>query len=243
MINKRISLDNSKKRIAIIPARGGSKRIPNKNIRDFCGKPMIQHILETATSTKLFDTIHVSTESLKIKEVVNKIGYKIEFMRPDHLADDHTTLAPVLKYVINEYKSLGEEYEEIWLLMACNPLLTADDLINASLILSSKNSNEYPLIAIQEFAAPIEWAYKLNESNNIIEPLHPKKLSIRSQDLESCYYDSGAFAVYTPDIIKKPSKEITMSKYIGFLLKKYSSVDIDNIDDWRLAESIYLARH
>src|SRR5450755_2920533 len=106
-------------RLAVIPARGGSKRIPDKNIRMFCGKPMIGHILQAATGSRLFDTIHVSTESQRIADVVESLGYTIDFLRPQHLAGDHTPLMPVLKYAAETYATTGKNFDEIWLLMAC----------------------------------------------------------------------------------------------------------------------------
>src|SRR5438445_10500267 len=108
-------------RLAIIPARGGSKRIPDKNIRDFCGRPMIGHILETASASKLFDTIHVSTESRRIADVVRALGYSVDFLRPDILADDHTPSMLVLRYVVETYAAPRRQYDAICLLVACSP--------------------------------------------------------------------------------------------------------------------------
>lgn len=110
-------------RLAIVPARGGSTRIPEKNIRDFCGKPMIAHILNAARKSGLFEFIHVSTESTHIAEIVQRLGFPIDFPRPGELANDHTPLMPVLKYVVETYQSSGRRFDEIWLLMACAPLI------------------------------------------------------------------------------------------------------------------------
>ena len=120
------------KRLAIIPARGGSKRIKNKNIKNFCGEPIINYIISTARESKLFNKIHVSTESNLIKEVVENNGLSIDFMRPETLSDDFTPLMPVLSFVLNTYISMGYQFDEIWLLMACAPLIDKNDLISAS---------------------------------------------------------------------------------------------------------------
>ena len=120
------------KRIAIIPARGGSKRIPNKNIRDFCGKPMISYALEAARDSALFDCIHVSTDSKKIAEATQKEGFDVDFMRTAELSDDHTPIMPVLKYVLEQYIDRGKYFDEVVLIMACAPLIDANDLISSS---------------------------------------------------------------------------------------------------------------
>ena len=113
--------------LVIIPARGGSKRIKNKNIKNFCGKPMINYIIDEALESKLFEKIHVSTDCLEIKEIVQKNNLKIDFMRPSSLADDHTPIMPVLSYVIKKYFEKNLYFDEIWLLYACSPLIDSSD--------------------------------------------------------------------------------------------------------------------
>ncbi len=143
------------KRLAIIPARGGSKRIPNKNIRDFCGQPIITHVLAAARDSGLFSTTHVSTESKSINKVATKFGFPPDFPRPESLADDHTPIMPVLRYTAEEYARIGEHFDEIWLLMACAPLIKADDLIAAASLFSENGSNS-PVLAVSEYPVPIE---------------------------------------------------------------------------------------
>ncbi len=116
------------KRIAIVPARGGSKRILSKNIRKFCGAPMISHILGTASQCGMFDEIHVSTDSDEVAAVAESLGFAVAFKRPANLADDHTPLMPVIKYVIEEYIRRGEIFDSVALLLPCDPMITADDL-------------------------------------------------------------------------------------------------------------------
>src|SRR5438874_1339312 len=99
------------RRLAVIPARGGSKRIKNKNIRDFCGKPMIAYVLEVARESGLFDKIHVSTESAEIRQTVERLGFAVDFARPAELADDHTPIMPVLKHVVTTYASRGQTFD------------------------------------------------------------------------------------------------------------------------------------
>ena len=119
------------KRLAIIPARGGSKRIKNKNIKYFCGKPMIAYMLDTARKSSLFNTIHVSTENIEIRNKVNELGFEIDFMRPLDLADDYTPIMPVLRFVVESYAKQGVFFDQVWLLMACAPLIEVEDLVAA----------------------------------------------------------------------------------------------------------------
>jgi CMP-N-acetylneuraminic acid synthetase len=107
------------KRIAIIPARGGSKRIPKKNIKDFCGKPIIYYTIDYARKSNLFDVIHVSTDDKEIIEEIAKINCVPRFFRPKNLSDDPTTLVSVLKFVVKKFERLGMKFDEVWLLMAC----------------------------------------------------------------------------------------------------------------------------
>src|SRR5258706_6942461 len=115
-------------RIAIVPARGDTKRIQNENIRNYCGRPMISHILHTARASNLFDVVHVSTEDARIAQVAEEVGFPVGFMRPAELADDHTTLMPVLHHVVEMFAARSQRFDEIWLLMACAPLTDTDDL-------------------------------------------------------------------------------------------------------------------
>ena len=130
-------------RLALIPARGGSKRIPKKNITSFCGKPMIAYALEAAAKSGLFDKIHVSTDSHEIRNVVEDLGFPVEFMRDPNLADDFTGLAPVLRWVIEQYKARGEIYNEICCIMPAAPLLSSQDIINAFDIFTNEKG-KYP---------------------------------------------------------------------------------------------------
>ena len=227
------------KRLAIVPARGGSKRIQDKNIKLFSGHPIIKYILDSALNSKLFTKIHVSTDSKRIKEEVQNIGYEIDFMRPQELSDDFAPLIPVLQYVVEKYEELAMSFDEIWLLMACNPLITSSTLIRAAELYSSVYPASKPLIAIKEYPVPIEWAYKKEDQSNYIKPLYPNDLSKRSQDLTPYYHDAGAFEIYSPNLLKQPSYKLIKSNYLGFLLGKNESIDIDTLEDWELAESIY----
>ena len=225
------------KRIAIIPARGGSKRIPQKNIREFCGKPVIAYILESAKKSNLFDVIHVSTDSELIADIVSQLGFSIDFFRPSELADDHTPILPVLKFVYERYLDEGHSFDQIWSLLPTSPFLESKDLIQAE-----EKYLEFggfsPLLGISEYQAPIEWAFELSSQGSLM-PCKPGKFSIRSQDLISKYYDTGAFAVFPQKIIEESDGPGTDDKYRGYILPKYKAIDIDTEDDWKYAEALY----
>ncbi|WP_085909919.1 acylneuraminate cytidylyltransferase family protein [Kiloniella majae] len=227
------------KRLAIIPARGGSKRIPDKNIRNFCGKPMIAHILDTAKNSALFYKIHVSTDSAVIAEVCEDYGCKPNFMRSPDLSDDMAPLMPVLKDTLQVFQSKGELFDEVWLLMACSPLLEIDDLRDAASLFGK--AVEEALIAVTPYPAPTEWAFLRNEEGHLT-PEQPGMFATRSQDLAEKYYDSGAYAVFTPSYILNSDGAGCDSNFIGAVLPREKAIDIDTLDDWNHAEIIYKAK-
>ena len=155
-----------KNRLLIIPARSGSKRIKNKNIKIFKGKPIIYYSIKEAIKSKLFSKIHVSTDSSKIKTIVESFGLKVEFMRPKYLAKDNTPTIDVLKHVHKKFKDKNNLFDEIWSLTPCSPLVKSKDLIKSSKIL--KNNNNKIVISITSYPVPIEWAlYK--KKNKLFE--------------------------------------------------------------------------
>ena len=234
-------LDKGIRRLAIVPARGGSKRIPNKNTRDFCGAPMITHILKTASNSNLFTKIHVSTESAIVQSVVAEHDFSPDFPRPTDLADDHTPIMPVLRFVTGEYQSRGEAFDEIWLLMACAPLVESSDLLSAAELFQAHNK-QHQVLAVGEYQTPIERAF-IRANSGILNPINPDKLISRSQDLKPHYFDAGAFSVYSSTQILEPDRFNPDQEIVGYLLPKNRAVDIDDEDDWRLAESFYLAKN
>jgi pseudaminic acid cytidylyltransferase len=223
-------------RLAVIPARGGSKRIPDKNIRDFCGRPMIAYILASASMSGLFDTIHVSTDSPRIATVAEDLGFAPQFARPAELADDQTPLMPVLKYVLNRFIERGSHFDEVWLLMACAPLIEADDLRHAARMFAEAGSSR-PLLPIAPYPAPIEWAYDLREDGNL-DPVYPGMFAVRSQDLKTHYYDSGSFYIFPARHVLESAGAGKDSGFIGHVLPRYKAVDIDNELDWETAEYV-----
>ena len=227
-------------RIALIPARGGSKRIAHKNIVDFCGKPLMAYSVETARTCGLFDEVHVSTNDPSIATVAAEAGAPVAFMRPDELADDHTPLAPVMRWVLQEYAHRGKTFDSVCLLMACAPLIESEDLVGAY-DLFRDNGADMPVISVVAYGAPVEWAYGLDDKG-VLVPRQPGMFAHRSQDLQKTYYDSGAFAFF-------PCRHVQDEGFAGggemlpYILPPQRSVDIDEPEDLEFAKIIYRGLH
>lgn len=228
------------RRLAIIPARGGSKRIAGKNIRNFCGSPIISYTLNAAKECGFFDAIHVSTDSSLIAEVVKALGFSIDFFRDGDLADDFTPLIEVLNFVVTKYVERGLAFDQVWCLLPCAPLLTAEHLHGAKKIFEASDKKR-PLIPVLPFPAPHEWSLTFGDHCGL-KVDNPQALMMRSQDLLPKYYDAGVFCIYTPEIISD-SRVVGEKGFIGYILPKYSVIDIDDIEDWQVAEALYMYRH
>lgn len=224
------------RRIAVIPARGGSKRLPDKNIREFCGKPMIAHILEAARNSGLFDVIHVSTDSESILAVVDRLGFRPEFTRPPELATDTTPIVPVVRHAVREYSRRGLEFDVACLLYACAPLVEASDLQAASRMFEALG-NRRTVLSVTPFPVPIEWAYDLDSSCRMI-PAQPGMFQKRSQDLNVRVHDTGSFAFFPIDRVLDEKRD-GEDEFYGYTMPRHKAVDIDDIDDWNFAEILF----
>ena len=222
------------KRLAIIPARSGSKRIKNKNIKNFNGKPLIFYTLNALKKSKLFSKIHVSTDSPKIKTTVQKIGIKVDFLRKKNISKDNTPVSKVIKFVLKEYKKINEKFDEIWLVYATNPLIRNEYLKKANKIYLN-NKGKYSIISVAKYNYPNEWALKLNKKNKTLSPLFPKLIKKDSKKFSKKFCDAGMFVIYQKNFEKK----LVQLKYLPFELPIWSSVDIDDMDDFNLARKFF----
>ena len=225
--------------IAILPARRGSKRIKNKNIVEFCGTPMIAYALEATSKSQLFDKIHVSTDSVEIKNIVESLGYPVEFMRPSELAGDTVGTIPVLQWVLEKYNSLNKNYDDVFNIMPAAPFLKSDDLIEAY-ELFLKHDKKNPLHVVTEFPVPIEWAYRRDEEG-MLEPIQPGAYAIRSQDLEKAYFETGPFSIFHVShlISNDPVRD---EGFISYVMPRDRAIDIDDYQDLKFAEKLFLGR-
>lgn len=228
-----------KSRLAIIPARKGSKRISNKNIRNFCGKPMFLHSLAGAVESGKFSDIHISTDSDEIYDLATSMGYNPGFMRPSSLAGDHTSMMEVLRFVIEKYYTQGKAFDTIALIYATSPLISHVDIKNACESFESSNRMQ-AMLAVTEYPAPIEHAFRMNTEHDLL-PVNQKSLAMRTQDIEKTYYDAGMFAFYTPEYILKQQAGGDFTTFRGFHVPSYRVTDIDWPDDWERAERMYKA--
>ena len=215
----------------IIPARGGSKRIKNKNIKIFMSKPIIYYAIKESLKSKLFSKIHVTTDSNKIFKIVSKIKKNICFYRPRSLAGDKVPLIDVFKHVVKKYQKEGIWFKEIWFLNPCSPLVKAIDLNKAAKQFKKQKNNS--LLSISKFSPPIEWAFF--KKKNILIPKNKSLQNKNSQTLREYYYDTGNFGIFSKDVFYK-NKKIVFS---GYKLPKERSVDIDTIEDWNLALKLF----
>ena len=225
------------RRLAVIPARGGSKRIPNKNVLDFCGRPMMSHIIAAALTSDLFDEIHVSTDSYAIAELAGSLGLEVAFLRPPHLADDHAPIMPVLKYVLEEYLGRGAAFDSVALLMACAPMITADDLRGAAALFDSHHG-ERAVLGVAQYPCPVEWAFR-REPSGVLLPMQPGMFSVRSQDLAPAYYDAGQFCFMSGQRVLATTGAGSDEGFLGYPILRQQAIDIDTMDDWRFAELVF----
>lgn len=217
--------------LAIIPARGGSKRIPKKNIRPFLGKPIIAYSIEIALKSGLFNEVMVSTDSVEIAEVAQQYGAKVPFLRSVSNANDYATLNDVYLEVVNWYKNRNRDFENYCVILPTSPLLRSEILINGYELLS--NSTFDSVRPIVRFDYPIQRAFKL--TNGLVDFINPEHAKTRSQDLEPAYHDSGMFYFIKSDC------QMSSNNKGAFEIEAQYVQDIDNESDWVIAELKYNA--
>lgn len=223
-------------KIAIIPARGGSKRIPRKNIREFAGKPMIAHALTAARACDLFDDVVVTTDDAEIAEIAVAYGAKVPFMRPPELADDHTPTVPVIAHAISACRDLGWPVEHACCIYPCVPFIRVADIVAAFALLQSSGAGySFP---ITEFPSAIQRALRRGLDGRM-QPFHPEHELTRTQDLERGYYDVGQF--YWASAATWSSVNHVHSNGAGLPIPGWRTLDIDTPSDWDRAELLFHA--
>ena len=222
-------------KLAIIPARGGSKRIPKKNIKHFLGKPIIAYTIENAINSKLFDEVMVSTDDDDIAEIAISYGAKVPFIRSEKNANDFATTIDVIKEVILSYENLGRKFEYASCIYPCTPLLSKERLEESFYLLEENNLDcVFPVI---KYGFPIQRSVRLNDKG-LLEMLQPEHLTTRSQDLEPSFHDAGQF--YSFNVNNLISKQKLLTELTGHIeVSEMEAQDIDNLVDWKLAELKY----
>lgn len=219
------------KNIAIIPARGGSKRIQKKNIKYFNGQPIIGYVIEKALGCKIFDNVFVSTDSIDVGEVAKSFGAEIPFIRPTEISDDQTSVIEVIRHAINHFDQITNTLSTVCLIYATAPLLDVKDLGKGFKLLENADFS----ISVSEFPFPIERALKFNEVNNHIEMRDKKNFLTRSQDLPKTFHDAGQFIFGHKNSWMKKIPMIEGKNSPVFIARERVQ-DIDNAVDWKYAE-------
>ncbi|MBD5496111.1 MAG: pseudaminic acid cytidylyltransferase [Lachnospiraceae bacterium] len=220
--------------IAIITARGGSKRIPGKNKKDFLGKPIICYSIEAAISSGLFDEIMVSTDDEEIAKIAKAAGASVPFMRSAATSNDFAGTSDVLLEVLDEYEKRGREFEHMVCIYPTAPFVTAEKLNNAmKLLIEEKASGVMPVVA---FSFPPQRGMKMRDGR--LEYCSPEDAPKRSQDLETIYHDCGQFYCYDVKKFRACCGEVP-DGYVPIVMSETEVQDIDNLSDWKLAEIKY----
>lgn len=224
-------------KLCVIPARGGSKRIPGKNIRPFAGKPIIAYSIEAARTSKLFDRIIVSTDDKEIADVAASLGAEVPFVRPPELSDDYATTGDVVKHCVNWCWENEIPVTYVCCLYATAPFVKPEYLSEGYEKLVATDSSY--AFSVTSFPFPIQRAIRINDQGKV-EAIWPENIFRRSQDLEDAYHDAGQFywgraeAFCNDEVIFSPAS-------VAVLLPRYLVQDIDTIEDWHRAELMYKA--
>jgi len=222
-------------KLAIIPARGGSKRIPRKNIKLFCGKPMIAWPIEAAQASGCFDRIIVSTDDAEIAEVARVHGAEVPFIRPSELSDDYTGTIPVVAHAVGWMAEQFGPVEFACCLYATAPFVRAQDLLHG-LDLLQRSDAQYAF-TVTNFAAPVQRSFRITEQRRI-EMFNPEQFNTRSQDLEEIYHDAGQF-YWGLAQAWLTSRPLYSECATPLVLPRYRVQDVDTQDDWIRAELMF----
>lgn len=227
-----------KKNLAIIPARGGSKRIPRKNIRLFLGKPIIEYSIKAAIMSGCFDEVMVSTDDKAISALAKSLGARVPFYRSKKNSDDHAATRDVILEVLDSYRKLEKKFDYCCCLYPTAPFVTTEKVREGLKLLKGKKA--YSVLPVVRFSFPIQRAFKVASGKlRMVEPNH---IRTRSQDLEPRYHDAGQF--YWLDVKKfLKKKELFSRDTYGMEMPEMEVQDIDNEQDWKVAELKYSLMH
>ena len=220
------------RKIAIITARGGSKRIPKKNIKEFCGKPILAYSIQAAIDSQMFDEVMVSTDSQEIADIAIEYGAKVPFMRSEATSNDYATTREVLMEVFREYEKRGEHFDIAVCIYPTAPFVTAQKLRNAVNIMEQEKADA--LTPVVRFSFPPQRAFVVRDG--ALQYQFPENAVKRSQDLEPIYHDCGQFYVMKVENILQDKKDI---RKVPMVMPETEVQDIDTEEDWKIAEMKY----
>lgn len=222
-------------KLAIIPARGGSKRIPRKNIKTFCGKPMIAWSIEAAKISGCFDRIIVSTDDNEIAEIARTQGAEVPYMRPPELSDDGTGTIPVIAHAIDWMKSNAGEVDFACCIYATAPFIRAEDLRRGFVVLQRSRADY--AFSVTSYAFPIQRAIRITADQRVAM-FNPEHFTTRSQDLEEAFHDAGQF-YWGRSAAWLGGKPLFSHDAAPVPLPRYRVQDIDTAEDWERAEVLF----
>lgn len=235
-MNQESSPEKNPKRLLIIPARGGSKRIPGKNLVDVCGRPIINYAINAAVASELFEEILVSSDDEEILNYAKSIKGISTSKRPSELAGDHATIFSTLKHEYNQKKKFGKKFDEVWLLSATACLINSDDLLGlSSHFINSKSA--VAMLGVTEYEVPVQWAMSIDR-NGKLRSLDFSSFGNRSQDLEKFYHDAGCLAVFSPTVFEYYESGLPEGEFEPYVLDRSRAVDIDNPEDLELVRAL-----
>lgn len=224
------------KTIAIIPARGGSKRIPKKNIKVFLGKPIIAYSIEAAIKSGIFDEVMVSTDSEEIAEIAKHYGASVPFMRSEWAASDHATTEDVLFEVLDRYAEMGKDFDNLACIYSTAPFITAEKLRAAYKVFADADADD--LVSVTGFSFPPQRGFVYSEDGKYIKYREPEYYMMRSQDIEPMFHDCGQFYFANTQKLRK-NGSLAVGKSVPYMLPETEVQDIDNDEDWAMAEIKY----
>jgi pseudaminic acid cytidylyltransferase len=222
-------------RLAVIPARGGSKRIPRKNIRLFAGKPVMAYSINAALASGCFDQVIVSTDDESIAAVAREYGAATPFLRPAALSDDHTVLADVITHAINWYQGQGHEVSQACCIFATAPFISAADLKAGQDALAA--TGKHFALSVTSFAFAVQRALRLG-SDGTVDAMYPQYRLTRSQDLDEGWHDAGQFCWGTAEAFMQ-KLPVFAPHTIAVKLPRHRVQDLDTLEDWHRAELMY----
>ena len=225
--------------LAVVPARAGSKRIGDKNIVDFCGRPLISFPLAAAKASGLFDVVHVSTDSDRYAHLVRELGFPVDFLRDATLGGDSVGVVDVLRWVVREYAEQGKVFDDVCLVYATAALIDGEDLRRGH-ALFLKHGRGTPLLAVTSFPAPVQRALRVNKEGTL-EPMFPESWECHSQNLEATYHDAGAFFFISGRMLLD-GDETAYRKMLPCLIPRSHAADIDEPEDLAYAAQLYRGR-
>ena len=223
-----------RKLIAIIPARSGSKELCDKNIKELNNKPLMAYTIEAACDSKIFDTIHVSTDSIKYSNIASQYGADQPFLRDMGNSGDESSTWDAVREVLQKYEQLGKSFDICVLLQPTSPLRASDDIQKAYELYCNKNAHS--VVSVTEVDHPVQWCFTINSTASMESFSKSPFKNSRRQDLEKYYRENGAIYIVSTQDIMNPKFDFYDTKCYAYIMTRKKSIDIDTLIDFKIAE-------